>query len=355
MTTATTRPPASDPVTPPRPRRRRGAPSRENLAGWLFVAPALAGLLVFLVLPILMALYISFTKWSGGTDPLAGGAQWVGLDNYKRLLVDDMLTRENFAVSVRNNFYFVLLVVPIQTLLALFLATLVNQRMLKGKGFFRTAFYFPSVTSSIAITIVFIFLFQGSGAVNAILGAFGISGPNWLADSRGVFHVILGGLGVDSAPSWLSGTVFSLSWWDWLSGPSVALCVIIILVIWTTSGTFMIMFLAALQNVPEEVYEAADIDGATSWTRFWKITVPLLRPAIALVITLGLIGSWQIFDQIYLTGNNPATSTPAYLSYKTSFQDGAFGVGAAIAFLLFVLIMVLTVIQRRLIKEDLTT
>jgi multiple sugar transport system permease protein len=139
------------------------------------------------------------------------------------------------------------------------------------------------------------------------------------------------------------------SLWDWFSGPSIAMMVIIILVIWTTSGTFMLMFLAALQNVNEDLYEAGELDGAGSWQRFRYITLPSLRPTLLLVLTLGLIGTWQVFDQIYLTGNNPATITPAYLSYNQSFQNSAFGIGAAIAFLLFALIIVLAALQRRLI------
>ncbi len=284
-------------------RRAGGIRGRERWAGLLFVGPGLAVLLIFLVVPIGLAFYVSLTRWDGLSSPFGNGAKFTGLQNYRSLLTEDSLTRQNLAVSVRNNFYFVLFVVPIQTMLALFLAVLLNNRFLKGKSYFRTAFYFPSVTSSIAITLVFLFLFQGGGAVNRLLDFVGIRGPNWLADSRGVF----------------------------------------------TSGTFMLMFLAALQNIPEEVEEASEIDGATQWQRFRLVTLPMLRPALLLVLTLGLIGTWQVFDQIYLTGNNPATITPAYLSYNQSFQNSMFGVGAAISFLLFALIIVLSTIQRRLV------
>lgn len=333
------------------PRRTRPSPlhRQERWAGWLFVLPALAILLVFLVVPIGLAFYVSLTRWDGLSSPFGGGAKFVGLDNYQDLLTVDSLTRQNFATSIRNNFYFVLFVVPLQTVLALTLAVLLNTRFLKGRSFFRTAFFFPSITSSIATTLVFLFLFSGGGAVNALLNLVGINGPNWTADSRGVFHQLLRPFGVDSAPAWAQGQVFNLSWWDWLSGPSVSLCVIIALVVWTTSGTFMLMFLAGLQNVSEEVHEAAEVDGATPWQRFRLVTLPMLRPTLILVLTLGLISTWQVFDQIYLTGNNPATVTPAYLSYNQSFQNSAFGLGAAIAFLLFGLIIVLAVIQRRLV------
>ena len=317
------------------------------------MSPALVILTLFMVIPILLALYVSFTKWDGLTNPLSGGAKWVGLNNYEQLLTKDTLTRLNFATAVRNNFYFVLFVVPLQTALALFLAVLVNNRLLKGKGFFRTAFYFPSITSSIAITLVFIFLFQGDGAVNRILQAVGINGPNWLIDTDGVFHLVLKAFGVHSAPGWAQHSVFSLSIWDWLAGPSVGMCVVIILCIWTTSGTFMLMFLAALQGISEDVEEATELDGATPWQRFRLVTLPMLRPTLLLVLTLGLISTWQVFDQIFLLGpNNQTVLTPAYLSYQLSFNNSSFGVGAAIAFLLFALIVTLSWLQRRLLPED---
>lgn len=333
------------------PPRRRGSAVRrqERWAGWLFVLPALAILLIFLVVPIGLAFYVSLTRWDGLSSPFGGGAKFVGADNYKNLLTVDSLTRQNLSTSVRNNFYFVLLVVPLQTVVALGLAVLLNNRFLKGRGYFRTAFYFPAVTSSIATTLVFLFLFTGGGAVNTLLGWVGVRGPNWTADSRGVFHQVYGLFGVDSAPGWARHSFLNLSWWDWLSGPSIAMCVIITLVIWTTSGTFMLMFLAGLQNISEEVEEAGEVDGASRWQRFRYLTLPMLRPTLLLVLTLGLISTWQVFDQIYLTGNNPATITPAYLSYNQSFQNSAFGVGAAIAFLLFALIVVLAAIQRRLV------
>lgn len=337
-------------TTPPRKPRLTVQRRRERVAGWTFVTPALVVLLIFMVVPIGLAFYVSLLRWDGLSSPFGGGgAKFVGADNYRGLITEDSLTRQNFATSVRNNFYFVLFVVPLQTALALLLAVLLNNRFLKGRNFFRTAFYFPAVTSSVATTLVFLFLFTGGGAVNSLLSLFGISGPNWLADRRGVFHQVLRVLGVDSAPGWAQGQVFNLSWWDWLSGPSVAMVVIITLVVWSTSGTFMLMFLAGLQNVPDEVHEAGEIDGASTWERFRFITLPMLRPTLILVVTLGLISTWQVFDQIYLTGNNPATITPAYLSYNISFQNSAFGTGAAIAFLLFVLIVVLAAIQRRLI------
>jgi multiple sugar transport system permease protein len=327
----------------------------ENLYGWLFVSPALSILLLFLVVPIFLALYISFTNWSGLTDPLSGAVKWVGLANYRTLITQPGLDQTDFGTAVRNNFYFVIFTVPLQTMLALALAVLVNNKFLRAKGFFRTAFYFPSVTSSIAITVVFIFLFQGSGVINTILGAIGIKGPNWLYDSRGIFWLVLKVFGVSGPPGWANHTLLGISLWDWAAGPSLGMCVIIALVVWTTSGTFMLFFLAALQNVGDDLEEASEIDGATPWQKFRRVTLPLLRPALVLVLTLGFISTWQVFDQSFLLGpGNPTTITPAYFSYEVSFQDSSFGDGAAVAFLLFCLIVFLTVLQRRFVKEDLT-
>jgi multiple sugar transport system permease protein len=340
------------------PRRRGGIRGNERLAGWLFVAPVIAVLGLFLLLPILMALWVSLTKWNGQGSPFAAGVPMAGTRNYTDLFTVDGLARQDFMTSVRNNIYYVAAVVPLQTALALFLAMVVNQRMLKAKSFFRTAFYFPSVTSSVAISVVFLFMFSSTGAVNGLLGVFGINGPQWFADPRGILHLILGGLGlVDSStpPAALAGHgVLGLSWWDWLAGPSVAMCSIIALVVWTTSGTFMLMFLAALQNIPTQLEEASLIDGANRWQRLRYLTLPMLRPTMFLVLTLGLIGSWQVFDQVYvMSQGNPAktTLTPAYLSYSTAFKDFNYGSGAAISFILFAIIVVMTLLQRWLLRE----
>jgi len=258
---------------------------------------------------------------------------------------------------VRNNVYYVVLVVPLQTVLALCLAIVVNQRLLKGRTFFRAAFYFPSVTSSVAISVVFLFLFANSGTVNAVLGMFGINGPLWFSDSRGLIHLVLGGLGLvdpDNPPAALAGHgVLGLTWWDWFSGPSVAMCTIITLVVWTTSGTFMLMFLAALQDVPVALEEASLIDGANRWQRFRAVTLPHLRPVLFLVLTLGLISTWQVFDQIYvMSQGDPAktTLTPAYLSYRTAFRNLDYGSGAAMSFVLFSIIVLLTLLQRLVLR-----
>jgi multiple sugar transport system permease protein len=183
----------------------------------------------------------------------------------------------------------------------------------------------------------------------------GINGPNWFNDPTGVLHALLKALGVQDGPAALTDhRLLGVTWWDWLGGPSVAMSAFIVMAVFTTSGTFMLLFVAALQNLSGEVTEAAVMDGANGWQRFWRITLPQLRPTLFTVLTLGLIGTWQVFDQIY-TGTQGApgktTLTPAYLSYQTSFVNQEWGQGAAIAFILFVIIVVLTLFQRWLLRE----
>jgi len=334
--------------------REPGIRGRQTAAGWLFLAPVIVILGVFLVLPIAAALWVSFSDWNGNGSPIGANAHWVGLENYRHLLTEPGLDQSNFGTALRNNVYYVLLVVPVQTAVALFLAVLVNRR-LKGVGFFRTAFYFPSVTSSVAITVLFLFLFDPAGVINKLLSYLGATGPPWFFDPRGLFHIVLAQFGVDQAPASLAnGSFLGVSYWEWLAGPSVAMCVFILMAVFTTSGTFMLLFLAGLQGIDESVNEAAALDGATEWRKFRYITVPMIRPVLFTVVTLGLIGTWQIFDQIYVgTKGSPAntTLTPAFLSFNTSFNQNNWGVGAAIAFILFAIIVSFTLLTRLLTRS----
>jgi multiple sugar transport system permease protein len=335
---------------PPGSRARR----REAAAGWLFTTPAIAALIVFLVVPIVMAAWVSISDWSGIGSPFSAGVKTVGMANYEALLTQPGLAQQNLGFSIRDNLYYVLLVVPLQTALALLLAIVVSRKALRGRGFFRTAFYFPSVTSSVAVSMIFLFLFADTGVVNGALGYLGVHGPNWFSDPDGLLHMIARGAGITPPAVLTRHGLLGLSWWSWLAGPSVAMMTLIILAIWTTSGTFMLLFLPALYNISEEVEEAAIVDGANAWTRFRRITLPLIRPALFLVLTLGLIGTWQVFDQVFLiTQGQPAetTLTPAYLAYQVSFGNQQWGQGAAIAFILFGIIVIFTVLQRLLLRE----
>ena len=309
--------------------RSHGIRHGERVAGWLFSLPVIVILGVFLFIPVLMAIWVSFSDWSGRGSPLSTNVNFIGLGNYAAVTTGGGLDEHDFGIAIRNNAWYVVLVVPIQTMLALFLAVLVNRAVLRGKSFFRTSFYFPSVTSSVAITVLWLFLFSTTGVINKALSWVGIKGPNWFHDPRGILHVALGAMGVDKAPAVLANHGFlGVAWWEWLSGPSFAMSAFILMAVFTTSGTFMLLFLAALQAISPELGEAGAMDGATGWQRFWRITLPQLRPTLFTVLTLGLIGCWQVFDQIYTGtqgGPGKTTLTPAYLSYQSAFigQDGA--------------------------------
>ncbi len=327
---------------------------QDAIAGWLFMTPTLLLFGVFVIIPILFALYFSLTDWNGISPP--GEANFIGLGNYADVLFGGGIRQQDFYKALKNTTYFALGVVPAQTAIALFLAVVVNQRLLRFKGVFRTAYYFPAITSSVAISLIFLFLYQKDGLINEVLSVltFGAWEPvAWMADARGLFHIWLTPLGInpENIPWLLDTSVLGLSVWDWISGPSIALLAIMIMNTWTTIGTMMVIFLAALQDVPPQVYEAAQMDGANGWTTFRKITLPLLRPTTFFVVTLGLMGTYQVFDQVYvMSSGGPAktTLTVAYLVYRSGFNNFEMGVGLAIAVLLFLIIFVLTLIQRRI-------
>jgi multiple sugar transport system permease protein len=338
----------------PRPRRSR-LERQQRRAGVVFAAPAVVAILTFTLFPILMALWVSFRDWTGFGPPLE--SSFIGLDNYRSLLTEPGVARTDFALALRNNLYYVLGVVPTQTAVAFFLANLLNQRYLKGKGFFRTAYYFPSITSSIAVTMIFIFLFQRNGAINWLLSRLlPIGNMNWLDNANGVIHNALRAVGVDQPPAVLAdNTLLGLSWWQWLSGPSVTMLAIMMLATWTTIGTLMLIFLAGLQNIPGDVEEASKVDGAGRWQHFRYVTLPLMKPTLFFVLTIGVIGTWQVFDQIFAVaagGPQKTTLTPAFMVYREGFRNFGMGRAAAVAFLLFIVIMVFTLIQRRLVNPE---
>jgi multiple sugar transport system permease protein len=296
-----------------RKRKTRGEP----VAALVFLGPFLVGMLVFKLWPLLYAFYLSFHSYDLFSPP-----EPVGLANYSYLV-----TQDDFWISLRNTAYYTLVVVSSQTVLAFTLALVMDQK-LRGKTFFRTAFFLPSVTSSVAISLIFMFLFFKNGVLNHVLAATGLD------------HVL--------AVLGLSPPV------DWLGDTRTALPTIMIQNIWSTSGFFMIVFLAGLQDIPESLYEAARVDGATGWQQLWHITLPSLRPTTFYVVTMGLIGSFQIFDQVYvMTEGGPlrSTLTTAYLVYKEAFGNFEMGYACAIAFVLAAIIFVCTVVQRRFMEE----
>jgi multiple sugar transport system permease protein len=318
------------------PRKRH-----EALTAYAFISPYLITTLIFTVGVIAFAVYISFTHYNLFSPP-----EWVGLKNYV-----EAIEKEDFRRSLVNVSWYVLIVVPTQTALAILLAVLLNAPM-RARQFFRTVFYGPSVTSSVVISMIFWWLYLKTGFLNLFLTEalelVGVSFKtvNWLNDPRGLFQLIVRMFGGD----------IPIQYW-YLRGPSVTWMAVMFQNIFTTAPTFMVMFLAALQDIPPALYEAAAIDGANKRQQFWKITLPMLRPIILLVVVLGTIGTFQIFDQVkILTGGGPlkTTLTPVYLIYRDALGTTGpprMGFAAAMAFLLAAIIFVFTFIQRRLIER----
>lgn len=333
----------------------------DAIAGLTLVAPAVIIFIVFLIVPLIMALYFSFTDWSG-TRPLnqPDAYEFIGFSNYERWVVDGRRV-DDFYRAVRNTLSYVIGVVPVQTALALVLAVIVNQKWLRAKGFFRTAFYFPSITSSIVVSFIFLFMFSTGGPINAVLNAVI---PNyetvaWTTNNDGLIHLALEQVSIteDNAGAWVETEVFDIELWDWISGPSVALFTIMALAVWTTTGTLMVVYLAALQGIPSSVYEAAEVDGASGWEMFRHITLPLLAPTTFFVITVGLIGTFQVFDQIYVLQNDQtarSTTSVAYLVYSTAFEGTSpnLAEASAIAIVLFIIIFIATILQRTFVGGD---
>jgi multiple sugar transport system permease protein len=314
---------------------------REALTAYMFLSPYLLVTLVFTVGVFAFAIYISFTDFDLFTTP-----EWVGLKHYRAGIED-----KKFLISLVNVLYYAIIVVTFQTTLALLLAVILNAPM-RAKQFFRTIFYAPSVTSSVVISFIFLWLYLKTGYINhfftQVFELFGGEWEqiNWLNDPRGLFQLILGPFGVE---------IPSSQWY--FRGPSITWMAIMFQNIFTTVPTFMIMFLAALQEIPPTLYEASSIDGANGRQRFFHITVPMLRPVILLIVVLGTIGTWQVFDQVkLLTAGGPlnTTLTPVYLIYSEGLGISGpprMGYAASRAFILGAIIFIFTIIQRRFIER----
>lgn len=303
-------------ATPARPKSGRGMRFSEALAGYGFVAVPMVLYLILNVFAFFYAIYISVWKW----NLIRGPVSFLGLQNYT-----DVLSDPTFQKAVENSIYYTVVWVPLTMAVGLFLAVVVNQKI-RGQTFFRAAFYFPAIASSAAITTLWIFLAAPDGLFNAIRGGLGLN-PLFA----------LFGFGPQQ---------------NWLGDYHTALNSIILLNIWTTSGTFMLLYLASLQSISHEVYEAAAVDGAGPWQAFWHITFPLLRPGHYYVATVAVIGALQVFDQAILAGgpngdpNNALMFIVLYL-YKTAFTDFDFSKAAAVGLILFVIVFGATLLQRR--------
>jgi multiple sugar transport system permease protein len=280
---------------------------REALVGYGFIALPMAFFLLFFIFPIGYAFYISRYDWQIFKGP------FVGWGNYRKLYHDTVFWHH----AVRNTLVFTAFVVPLEMALGLSLAVIVNQSI-RFRTFFRAAFYFPSLAASAAIVAI----------------------ATYIMASDGLFNVVLQHLGVNHTTSWFDTE-------------STALPSIIGLIAWTTSGTVMLFYLAALQAIPVDVYEAAAIDGAGAWRVFSKVTFPLLKPAHFFVLVVSIIGALQMFDQSFLIGGasggpNYSTMTVVLYLYNQSIKNISFGYGAAIGVVLFIFIFTVTLIQRLL-------
>jgi multiple sugar transport system permease protein len=280
------------------PRRRR-----DTLIGWSFILPNFLGFVLITLVPVLAAFALAFTNWDSYNTP-----DWVGLKNFRRLLHDD-----STKTALRNTLYYAAGHVPLTILASLGLALLLN-RKIPGAAFFRAAAFFPYITSMVAVALVWNMLFNpSSGPVNQLLHWFGVAhGPGWTAST------------------------------DW------AMPAVIITSAWRDMGYYMILFLAGLQAIPKEQYEAAEMDGASAWQRFRAVTLPGLRPTTFLVLVLLTVQSFKIFDLIVvMTNGGPgrATTVLSQRIYQTGIVDGEFGYASAISVLLFALVLVLTLAQ----------
>jgi multiple sugar transport system permease protein len=292
---------------------RRGL--RQALSAYPFIAPYLIILGVFTLIATVTALAFSFYYVDFGfTVPV-----FTGLRNYQ-IIWYDLTHNGDFLISLENVTKYTIGVVTLQTILALALALLLNQKV-RGRGIFRTVFYLPSLTSSVAISLIFLWLYNQQGAINYLLSLLHIPAHNWLGD------------------------------------PATALPAIMLLSIWTTAPFFMLVYLAALQDIPETLYEAARIDGATSWQIIRRVTIPLLRPTTFLVVVLGTIGAFQVFDTVYVIqgadgGPLKSTLTPVLEIVNAAFKENLTGLACAEAFVLFVVIFTIAALQRRFIDAN---
>ena len=302
------------------PGRAPGARGTEAVAGYLFIAIPMILFLILNIGALLYAVYISLWRWNLRTGPVA----FLGTKNYLNVLGDPTFQR-----AVQNSLYYAVVWVPLTMAIGLLLAVVVNQK-LRGRTFFRASFYFPAIASSAAITTLWIFIVSPFGLFNGIRAAL---------------------------PLDILGSVFGYpANQNWIHDQDTALNSVIILNAWTTSGTFMLFYLASLQAISGEIYEAAAIDGAGAWQTFRRITFPLLRPGHYFVATVAVIGALQLFDQAIIAGGpggqpNNALTTIVLFLYRSAIAEFDFGFAAAVGIVLFVIIFSVTLVQRRLFGQ----
>ena len=284
---------------------------REAMEAWLFISPTLAGFLIFFLGPLIAVMWYSLTEW----NLLTQQATFVGLANFE----DALLVNPDFWHVVRNSVIFAVGLVPLNMALALSLALALSRRF-PGVVFFRTVFFAPVVTSAVAWAIVWKFLLQGeAGFINQMLEYVGIDGPNWLRE-----------------PNW-------------------AMAAVIVTRVIKMVGLNMILYIAALQAIPRDYEQAAQLEGASTWQTFRMIIWPLLGPTTLVIMVITTIGSFKVFDHIYLmTGGGPENGTLvlAFYIYQQGFQFFDVGYASALAMIMFVIVMVLTIVQLALRRRD---
>lgn len=315
-------------------RGKRANGFRDLLEGLGYIAPAGIIIFVFRVIPIVAAFGVSFYYvMMGKVVGLAGLAQ------YKMLFSDP-----EFWASLVNTVYFVIGTVPVSIFLSLLIAILLNQKI-KALGFYRTIYFLPVVTSMVAIAMVWKWLYQPRfGLLNYMLTTVGLNAQMWLEEPRGIFALMAGSAGL-SLPSWMAG-------------PSLALVSITITNLWRGIGYNVVIFLAGLQNIPDEYYEAAKIDGAGRVQSFWKVTWPLISPTTFYVLIMTTIVSFQVFTLVYLMTGPPVggplgtTKVLVYYIFEKGFESGGdMGYASCVALVLFVIVLGLTLVQRQLIEK----
>lgn len=274
---------------------------REAMAGYFSLTPWMIGFLVFTAFPIVVSIILGFTEWAVVTEP-----RWIGLGNYVRMFTGDPL----FWSALRATLGYVALSLPLKLVFGLALALLLNLKV-PGINFFRTVFYIPAVISGVAVSLMWIWLLQpDTGIVNTLLGYAGIQGPKWF--------------------------------WD----PDWALISVAMMSIWRVGGS-AIIYLAGLQNIPVQLYEAAQVDGANAWRRFWRITLPLLTPTIFFQLIIEMIDSFKIFTEAFvITQGGPLKATYFFLYYfyEEAFQNFNMGYASALALFLTFVILLATLI-----------
>ena len=282
---------------------------------WAFVAPALAPIAVFFVVPVAASVLLSLTDFDIYAVASRANLRLVGLDNYRRLAADPL-----FWVALRNTFVFVVVAGPLSIGLSLAAAVLLSARALRGKAIFRTVFFLPVVTTLVAIAVVWRYIYHPRfGLLNHALGMLGVRPVDWLGD------------------------------------PRFAMPAIILMAVWKNFGFNMVIFIAGLQSIPERVYEAASIDGASPAAQFRWVTLPMLAPTFVFVLVITMIGYFQLFAEPYvMTQGGPAHATLSIvlLMYLRGFRWWTMGYAAALAFVLFAIILALTLVTVRLRARD---